>query len=314
RGIAYTYAKNAPMNPVAKWEPLDGSATPQREGFLAALSSAQDAKHAWTHVADFWQNAPRDLKLLAIAIPIMLGLALRPSLPKVRVTAPAANGSISKNLGDGLRAEFVNVRNSVAQRAAVALNEDFRSGLDDWQSRGDLSTGWSFDENGFVKPGALALYRPSLGLRDYDMDFLGLIDKKALSWVVRAKDFDNYYVVKLVVTKAGPLPTMGITRYAVIDGKAQPSVNTVAAINARPDMLYRVTMNVHDDTFLLSIQGAVVDNWTEPRLKRGGVGFFASRGEESRLRWLQVTHQYDMLGRLCAYLAPYNIPTTNGSW
>jgi hypothetical protein len=146
------------------------------------------------------------------------------------------------------------------------------------------------------------------------MEFLGLIDKKALSWVVRAKDFDNYYVVKLVVTKSGPLPTMGITRYAVIDGKAQPSVNTVAAINARPDMLYRVTMNVHDDTFLLSMQGAVVDNWTEPRLKRGGIGFFASRGEESRLRWLQVTHQYDMLGRLCAYLAPYNIPTTDGSW
>ena len=29
--------------------------------------------------------------------------------------------------------QFVNVRNSVAQRAAVALNEDFRSGLEDWQ-------------------------------------------------------------------------------------------------------------------------------------------------------------------------------------
>jgi hypothetical protein len=314
RSVAQIYAANAPMKPVAKWEPLDGSATPPRHGFLAAFGGAQDAKLAWTHATDFLQHAPRDLKLLAIAIPILLGLALRPSLPKVRVTAPASTGGISRNLGDGLRAQFVNVRNSVSQRAAVALNEDFRSGLDDWQSRGDLSTGWSFDENGFVKPGALALYRPSLGLRDYDMDFLGLIDKKALSWVVRAKDFDNYYVVKLVVTKAGPLPTMGITRYAVIDGKAQPSVNTVAAINARPDMLYRVTMNVHDDTFLLSIQDAVVDNWTEPRLKRGGVGFFASRGEESRLRWLQVTHQYDMLGRLCAYLAPYNIPTTNGSW
>ena len=173
--------------------------------------------------ADFWQHAPRDLKLLAIAIPILLGLALRPSLPKVRVTAPATSGGISKNLGDGFRAQFVNVRNSVAQRAAVALNEDFRSGLDDWQTRGDLSTGWSFDDNGFVKPGTLALYRPSLGLRDYEMEFLGMVDKKALSWVVRAKDFDNYYVVKLVVTKAGPLPTMGITRYAVIDGKAQPA-------------------------------------------------------------------------------------------
>lgn len=314
RGVAHIYASNAPMNPVAKWEPLDGSATPQRHGFFAAFGGAQDGKHAWTHAVDFWQHAPRDLKLLAIAIPILLGLVLRPSLPKVRVTAPARTEGISRNLGDGIRAQFVNVRNSVAQRAAVALNEDFRTGLDDWQTRGDLSTGWSFDENGFVKPRTLALYRPSLGLRDYDMEFLGLIDKKALSWVVRAKDFDNYYVVKLVVTKTGPLPTMGITRYAVIDGQAQASVNTVAAINARPDMLYRVTMNVHDDTFLLSMQGTVVDNWTEPRLKRGGIGFFAARGEESRLRWLQVTHQYDMLGRLCAYLAPYNIPTTNGSW
>jgi hypothetical protein len=302
------------MYPLAKLEPLDGSVTPQRTGFLAAFGGSQDGKHAWTHAMDFWQNAPRDLKLLAIAIPIMLGLALRPSLPKVRVTAPATNTNISRNLGDGIRAQFVNVRNSVAQRAAVALNEDFRSGLDEWQTRGDLSTGWSFDENGFVKPGTLALYRPSLGLRDYDFEFLGLIDKKALSWVVRAKDFDNYYVVKLVVTKAGPIPTMGITRYAVIDGQAQPSVNTVAAINARPDMLYRVTMNVHDDTFLLSMQDTVIDNWSEPRLKRGGVGFFASRGEESRLRWLNITHQYDMLGRLCAYLAPYNIPTTDGSW
>ena len=50
------------------------------------------------------------------------------------------------------------------------------------------------------------------------------------------------------------------------------------------------------------------------RLTRGGIGFFSARGEESRLRWVQVTHQYDMLGRLCAYLAPQNIPTTDGSW
>ncbi len=52
------------------------------------------------------------------------------------------------------------------------------------------------------------------------MQFLGMIDKKALSWVVRAADFDNYYVVKLVVLKPGPLPTIGVTRYAVVNGKA----------------------------------------------------------------------------------------------
>ena len=319
--VEHVYAANAPMNPVTKFEPIEGAAKPQLHGFLAwtqSLTDAEERKHLWAHAADFWQHAPRDLKLLAVAIPILLGLALRPSLPKVQSAAPQTtqgiSKNISKNIGDGFREQFINVRNSVAQRAAVSLSEDFRSGLEDWQARGDMSSGWSFDGNGFVRPGTLALYKPSLALTDYDMDFLGMVDKKALSWVVRAKDFDNYYVVKLVMLKGGPLPTLGITRYAVIDGKAEARVDTKVAIDTRPDMLYRISMNVHDDTFLLSLQGSVVDNWTDSRLKRGGVGFFAPKGEESRLRWLQLTHQYDMLGRLCAYLAPYNIPTTNGSW
>jgi hypothetical protein len=315
--VEQVYAANAPMNPLTKFEPIEGADKPQLHGFLAwtqSLTDAEERKHLWAHAADFWQHAPRDLKLLAVAIPILLALALRPSLPKVQSAAPHATQGISKNIGDGFREQFINVRNSVAQRAAVSLSEDFRAGLEDWQARGDMSSGWSFDGNGFVKPGTLALYKPSMALTDYDMDFLGMVDKKALSWVVRAKDFDNYYVVKLVLLKGGPLPTLGITRYAVIDGKAETRVDTKVAIDTRPDMLYRISMNLHDDTFLLSLQGSVIDNWTDARLKRGGVGFFAPKGEESRLRWLQLTHQYDMLGRLCAYLAPYNIPTTNGSW
>jgi len=207
----------------------------------------------------------------------------------------------------------LNVRQTMVDRAAVALDEDFRSGLDDWTSRGG-TTEWVFDATGFVRPGPLALYRPSVDLTDYQLQFLGMIDKKALSWVVRAADFDDYYVVKLVVLKPGPVPTIGVTRYAVIHGQAQDRADTTAFINAREDMLYRVRMDIHGDVFALTVQGQMVDSWSEPRLRKGGVGFFTARGEASRLRWVQVTHQYDMLGRLCAYLAPYNIPSTNGGW
>ena len=323
--VIYTYAENSPRQPVAKREPIEGlMQPPPKTGFLSSWSQAMDQigqnrlgengdgekKYVWSHVADFWQHAPRDLKLLSIAIPILLGLALRPSLPKLKVTAPVASNVVhvqGSSFERDLRERLLVVRQTVAERAGVELNEDFRAGLDDWQTRGDLSTAWSFDRNGFVQPGALALYRPSLGLKDYQMEFLGLIDKKALSWVVRAADFDNYYVVKLVVLKAGPMPTLGITRYAVINGKAQNRVDTVAALNTRTDTLYRVNLDIHDDTYLLTLQGQIVDNWTEPRLSSGGVGFFSQQGEESRLRWVQVTHQYDMLGRLCAYLAPYNL-------
>lgn len=141
-----------------------------------------------------------------------------------------------------------------------------------------------------------------------------MIDNKALSFVARAQDFKNYYVIKLVVTQAGATPTVSITRYAVIAGKSQSRVDTAVEMFVQKDTLYRATLSVHGETFLLGLQGKIVDTWSEPRLLRGGIGFFAARGEESRLRWVQVTHQYDMLGRLCAYLAPQNIPTTNGSW
>jgi hypothetical protein len=262
---------------------------------------------AWQPVADFWKQAPRDLRMLTILIPALIALWFHPGLPKFSLQAPKSTG-----LGSALDAQFANVRQTVVDRAAVALDEDFRSGLDGWIGRGNAAAAWSFDATGFVQPGPLALYQPSMGLSDYQLQFLGMIDKKALSWVVRAADFENYYVIKLVVLKPGPLPTIGLTRYAVIDGKAMDRADTIVPINARPDMLYRVRLDAHDDDFSLEVQGQMIDSWSERRLRRGGIGFFSARDEESRVRWVQVTHQYDMLGRLCAYLAPYNIPT--GSW
>jgi hypothetical protein len=320
--------RTAPMRPASKLEPIDakpasdfmsGAPLPAEAAPIAhyvpvpAPLPEHEKAHVWTYAIDFWNRAPRDLKMLVFAIPVLLGLAMHPSLPKVRVAAPAAASGFPRNFQTVVNQRLGHVRKTVLDRAGVALDEDFRAGLDEWVSRGDATTEWSFDSTGFVRPGPLAMYRPSMGLSDYQLQFLGLIDKKALSWVVRAADFDNYYVVKLMVLKSGPLPSIGLTRYAVINGKADSRSDTVVAVDARPDMLYRVRVDVHGNDFALLVQGQMVDSWSEPRLAHGGVGFFAAPGEESRLRWVQVTHQYDMLGRLCAYLAPYNMTSTTGS-
>lgn len=299
-----------PMRPASKLEPLaDFMATPPISS--AAISSTRPNILALG--IDFWNRAPRDLKILTFAIPVLIGLALHPALPKVRVAAPAAATGLGRDVETAVNTQWASFKQTVFDRAAVALDEDFRSGLDDWASRGNATTDWSFDATGFVRPGPLALYRPSMGLSDYQLQFLGMIDKKALSWVVRAADFDNYYVVKLEVLKPGPVPTVGVTRYAVVNGKADARADVTAPIDARNDMLYRVRMDVHGDEFSLWVQGQMIDAWSEPRLAHGGVGFFSAHSEQSRLRWVQVTHQYDMLGRLCAYLAPYNIPPATGS-
>ncbi len=307
-----------PMRPESHLEPLDNKPTSDSiaasQPMTPPISATQEKTHVWNVAIDFWNRAPRDLKLLTFALPILLGLALHPALPKVRVTAPAAANGIQSNVQHAFNTQWTNVKQTVLDRAAIALDEDFRSGLDDWWGRGDATAEWSFDATGFVRPTTLALYRPSMGLTDYQMQFLGVIDKQALSWVVRAADYDNFYVIKLEMLKSGPLPTIGVTRYAVVNGKADARGDTLARIDARGDQLYRVKVDVRGDDFTLTVQGQMVDSWSEPRLKRGGIGFFSAKGEESRLRWVQVTHQYDMLGRLCAYLAPYNGPGGGGSF
>jgi hypothetical protein len=307
------------IRPGSGLEPLDAKPVtdvmqPEQGQARPAPGSPAMKAHMWSRAAGVWKLAPRDLKLLAFAIPVLLALAFHRELPKVHVAATPPTGDLRKNLETVVNTQWTNLRQAVMDRAAVALDEDFRSGLDDWASRNDATAEWSFDSAGFVRPGPLALYRPSMNLTDYQVQFLGMIDKKALSWVVRAADFENYYVIKLVVLKPGPRTTVGLTRYAVIHGKAVDTVETVVPLEVQPDTLYRVRMEMDGDNFALTIQGQMVDNWTEPRLPKGGIGFFTVHAEESRIRWVALTHQYDMLGRLCAYLAPYETPTTNGSW
>lgn len=271
----------------------------------AVLDQDPPVRRLATGVADFWNHAPRDLKMLLFAVPLALGLAFHPSLPKVSVQAPGGDAkATTQQFRDVLNTQMTNLRKSMAERAAVGLDENFRTGLDNWMSHSGSTAEWSFDQAGFLQPGRVALYQPSLGLTDYEFQFLGAIDKGALSWVSRATDFQNYYVVKLVMLKGGPVPEMGITRYAVINGKPVDRVDTPVTFQARTDSLYRVSQVMEGDHYSLVIQGQMIDSWNEPRLKRGGIGFFTNRGEQSRIGWVQITHQYDMLGRLFAYLAP----------
>ena len=281
-------------------------------GSLVRGAGLQKLVPAWAHATGFFQHAPRDLKLLLFVIPALLALYFHPGWPQVAVAAPQASSSFTGGFKQVLNTQWVSVRQTLENRAAVALDEDFRSGLDNWASPGGSTTEWSFDATGFVRPGPLALYRPSVNLTDYHLEFVGLIDKKAMSWVVRAADFENFYVIKLVVVKPGPMPVIGLTRYAVIGGKARDRHDVNIPLSARVDTVYNVHMDVQRSNFSVEVQGQMADSWTETRLPRGGIGFFTASGEASRVRWMQITHQYDMLGRLCAYLAPYD--TTNGSW
>ena len=277
-----------------------------------SLHPARDIAASWTWIRTAWNSAPRDLKLVTIVLPILAALAVTGSFPRVPIetVAPANVAQVQKAVNDHWKV----FAQTISDRAAIAYSDDFRSGLDAWESRSHKSTSWSYDAAGFVRPGPLAIFKPTIELADYHFEFLGEIDQKALGWVFRAQDMNNYYAMKFVVVKPGPLPLVDMVRYAVINGKEGPRVVKPLPITVRPDMLYRVLVDVRGADFTVIAQGQVVDFWTDRRLPHGGVGFFSSRGERSRLRWVEVSHQYDALGRVCAYLAPYGFEGRNGSF
>jgi len=116
-------------------------------------------------------------------------------------------------------------------------------------------------------------------MQDYQVEFLAQIEKKSIGWVYRAADKGNFYASKLTVVKPGPLPSVALIRYPVIDGKMGPAVEIPLRVLMHNDMPYRVQITVNGRDFTTSIEGQLVDYWRDDRLKTGGVGFFSDAGE-----------------------------------
>ena len=276
---------------------------------------AGETAGSWRWLLAAWKTSPRDLKLVSLLLPVLLVVAITGSVPSVPIKqlAPQNLDQMQGQLQKVVEDHWKNLNQTISDRAAVSYADDFRSGLDAWESRSNLTRSWSYDASGFVRPGPLAVFKPTVDLTDYRFEFLGEIDQKAMGWAFRAEDLNNYYAMKFVVVKPGPLPLVHIVRYAVINGKEGPHVDKPLPMTVRTDMLYRIQVNTRGGDFTIMAQGQVVDFWSDSRLQHGGVGFFCNRGERARLRWVEVSHQYDALGRLCAYLAPYGIEGRNGN-
>ncbi|MCW5980517.1 MAG: hypothetical protein KIT09_20725 [Bryobacteraceae bacterium] len=243
--------------------------------------------------------SPHALWLLA-ALPLAGFLFIGPStdrapraaqLPSAVTAAPGEASGAWQKFQAGL-----------ADRAAITLRDDFRAGLRDWTGSGDWSTSWSFDRGGLARPGKLALYKPSMSMSDYSFEFSVHIERGGFGWACRAQDDRNYQAMKLQV-EAGDSPNAALVRYRVENGKPAQRTRTPLPLLSRRSML-DVRLDARGADLSLYLDGRLVEHWSDVEDGHGGVGFFADPGERARLAWVTVTHQYDLLGRLCALLAP----------
>jgi hypothetical protein len=147
-------------------------------------------------------------------------------------------------------------------------------------------TEWASDEGGSRRRRQISLYRPSMHLSDYQMQFNGQIESKALGWVFRAADTKNYYGMKIESDKNG---AVRYTRFAVVHGFESRLEQKSLPIKARPDTIYNVKLEASGPHFSVYIQGEPVDLWTDNRIKAGALGFMNEANESGRTNSVRIS-------------------------
>jgi len=226
-------------------------------------------------------------------------------------------GSPDPGTHEGLIARASNsIGEMVRDSAPVTLHHDFRGGLSDWTTAA-LKAGSQVDDPHdwkipaaatLVAPGSLRIWTRSTSLQNYQMEFQGQIEKRSLSWAFRASNAANYYAAKIVITKPGSLPNAGLIHYAMLNGHEFDRVQLPLPLTLERGENYRVRVSVQDDHFVTYLNGQAISSWTDARLKRGGVGFFADNDDEQRVSWVNLSERDSFMGRMLAHFSLIVIP------
>ena len=200
------------------------------------------------------------------------------------------------------------IGNLIQSQTSVTLRDDFHSGLSAWEGLKSIGSDWNFD-SGEVRPASLQLWKPSTSLSNYELEFMGQIDRKSMDWAFRAADLHNYYATKLVMTRPGPLPNAGLVRFVVLDGRERERVELPLPLTIERGVDYRVRVSVHGNRFLTSVNGQLISSWMDSRISRGGVGFFSEDGEASLLKWVSVSDRDSFLARMASHFSLITFPT-----
>ena len=130
----------------------------------------------------------------------------------------------------------------------------------------------------------ISILRSSQTLTDYRIEMEGQIESKAIGWVFRAQDPKNFYVTKLEIVKPGLEPTIALVRFAIINGEEQAHAQLPLPMKVRLDTMYKIRFDAVGNHFTTYVQDEKVDDWTDDRVKTGGVGFYRERGEDATLK------------------------------
>lgn len=145
---------------------------------------------------------------------------------------------------------------------------------------------WVTDPVGSSRGRQISLYRPSLPMSDYRLEFGGRIERKSLGWAFRRADSRNYYVAKLEASRPGG--AVNLIRYGVVRGVEDRHIQIpLAGVSSSGPL--KVRLDAKRSRFTIYVQDQVVADWEDARLKTGGVGFLSERDERAQVQAVQIS-------------------------
>jgi hypothetical protein len=209
----------------------------------------------------------------------------------------------------------------IRSQAPITLHDDFSKGLTDWTTVTMRNASKVVDDPkglalpsaapNILHPGNLRIWNRSTALQNYQMEFMGELEKKSLSWAFRASDAKNYYATKILITKPGPLPNAGLVRYVMMNGREFDRVTLPIPVILERGGNYKVRVSVQDDRFITYLNGQVISSWSDKRLHRGGVGFFSDEDDPQKVDWVSLSERDSFLGRVLAHFSLIVMPGAN---
>ena len=183
---------------------------------------------------------------------------------------------------------YFQVTSKAKPSASSAKSSDM--GMSIMVGEGGWVENWAGDPNGQHGGRQITIYRPSLKLSDYRIEFQGQIDTKSIGWIFRAADPDNYYAMKLqLVSPELPL-TVVLYKYIVLKGRQVQVGRVPIEVPVKNDTVFSIRVDVRGPKFNTYVQGQPVDVWTDDQIKSGGVGFLNERSERGKIKSVALSY------------------------
>jgi hypothetical protein len=164
----------------------------------------------------------------------------------------------------------------------ATLEDQFDSGLRNWT--GEIDT-WVLDAAG-ARTGSLALFTPSLDRQNYEMEFLVRIDNRSVTWVFRASSLTEYHLASITINADGGYE---FRRGTVRGSQKEMSDPSPIGITINRKNAVTIKQRAQGNEFSVSLDGQVIDSWSDSRLPTGGIGFSGATDDRARIYWVRLS-------------------------